>query len=174
MPVTKATSVRIRFSLALLAAMTASLPASLAATTTSSAAKPAAKTQSQGTPEHYLPNRFAGQAGRYYRLIWGIDSLDVKTVESGEIVRFSWRVLDPQLAAILADKRSTPSLEDPEARVQLVVPSMEQIGQLRQSSAPEVGKSYWMAFSNKGRVVKSGHRVNVVIGSFRAEGLVVD
>jgi hypothetical protein len=31
-----------------------------------------------------------------------------------------------------------------------------------------------MAFSNKGRLVKRGDRVNVVIGQFRAEGLVVD
>jgi hypothetical protein len=31
-----------------------------------------------------------------------------------------------------------------------------------------------MAFSNKGRPVKRGDRVDVVIGKFRAEGLVVD
>ena len=32
---------------------------------------------------------------------------------------------------------------------------------------------YWMAFSNKGGFVKPGHRVDVVIGQFKAEGLVV-
>jgi hypothetical protein len=31
-----------------------------------------------------------------------------------------------------------------------------------------------MAFSNKGRLVKRGDRVSVVIGQFRADGLVVD
>jgi hypothetical protein len=51
---------------------------------------------------------------------------------------------------------------------------MEKIGQLRQSSTPEAGKSYWMAFSNKGGLVKRGDHVNLVIGPFRAEGLVVD
>jgi hypothetical protein len=51
---------------------------------------------------------------------------------------------------------------------------MEKIGQLRQSAPPEVGRSYWMAFSNKGRLVKRGDRVNVVVGPFRADGLVVD
>jgi len=55
-----------------------------------------------------------------------------------------------------------------------VVPSLEKVGQLRQSSTPQVGKSYWMAFSNKGRLVKRGDRVSVVIGRFRADGLVVD
>jgi hypothetical protein len=51
---------------------------------------------------------------------------------------------------------------------------MENIGQLRQVATPEAGKSYWMAFSNKGRIVKRGDRVDVVIGPFRAENLVVD
>jgi hypothetical protein len=31
-----------------------------------------------------------------------------------------------------------------------------------------------MVFSNKGRLVKRGDRVNVVIGEFRADGLGVD
>ena len=122
----------------------------------------------------YQPDRFAGRAGDYYRLVWGVDRLVVKWTESGEVIRFSYRVLDPAKAAPLNEKRSEPQLIDPKAGVQLVVPSMEKIGQLRQSTAPEAGKSYWMAFSNKGRLVKRGDRVNVVIGRFRADGLVVD
>ena len=35
-------------------------------------------------------------------------------------------------------------------------------------------KSYWMAFSDKGRLVTRGGCVEVVIGKFRAEGLVVE
>jgi len=53
------------------------------------------------------------------------------------------------------------------------VPSMEKVGQLRQSSTPEAGKSYWMVFSNKGSFVKRGNRVSVEIGRFRVDGLVV-
>jgi len=54
------------------------------------------------------------------------------------------------------------------------VPQMEKIGKLRQSTTPEAGKSYWMAFSNRGRLVKHGDHVIVQIGQFRADGLVVD
>ena len=125
-------------------------------------------------PSRYQPTRFAGRAGEYYRLIWGVDSLSVKWTESGEIIRFNYRALDPGKAKALNDKKSEPSLIDPRAGVSLVVPSMEQVGQLRQSTDPEEGKSYWMAFSNKGRLVKRGDRVTVVIGQFRADGLVVD
>ena len=122
----------------------------------------------------YQPNRFAGRAGKYYELVWGVDSLAVKWTESGEVIRFTYRVLDAGKAKTLNDKKVEPSLIDPQARVKLVVPSMEKVGQLRQSSTPQAGKSYWMAFSNKGRLVKRGDRVNVVIGQFRADGLVVD
>jgi hypothetical protein len=57
--------------------------------------------------------------------------------------------------------------------VKLAVPSLEKIGKLRQSSTPLPGKVYWMAFSNRGGHVKPGHRVDVVIGQFRATSLVV-
>jgi hypothetical protein len=114
------------------------------------------------------------RAIQYYSQVWGVDSLDVKWTESGEVIRFSYRVLDPAKAAVLNDKASEPSLIDPQAGVSLVVPSLEKVGKLRQSSTPEAGKSYWMAFSNKGRIVKKGHRVDVVIGHFRAQGLVVE
>jgi len=137
-------------------------------------AGPSAPKVTAHAPSRYRPDRFAGRAGEYYRLIWGVDSLAVKWTESGEIIRFSYRALDPGKAKALNDKKSEPSLIDPRAGVSLVVPSMEQVGQLRQSADPEEGKSYWMAFSNKGRLVKRGDRVSVVIGQFRADGLVVD
>lgn len=134
----------------------------------------AAPGKSAGGPTRYLPNRFAGRAGVYYKAVWGIDSLSVKWAESGELIRFSWRVLDPEKARVLSDKKVEPSLIDPQAGVSLVIPTMEKVGQLRQSQTPEAGRSYWMVFSNKGRVVKRGHRVNVVVGPFRADNLVVD
>jgi hypothetical protein len=99
-------------------------------------------------PTSSLPDRFAGRAGRHYKLVWGVDALSVKLVESGQIIRFSWRVLDPQKASTLNDKSLEPALVAPQAGVSLVVPQFENIGQMRQSSTPEAGKSYWMAFSS--------------------------
>jgi hypothetical protein len=123
---------------------------------------------------HYQPDRFAGRASKYYQFVWGVDSLSAKWAESGEIIRFSYRVLDADKAAALNEKKNEPALIDPQAGVKLVVPSLEKVGQLRQSGTPEAGRVYWMAFSNKGRLVKRGDRVTVLIGGFRAEGLVVD
>jgi hypothetical protein len=140
----------------------------------SQSAAPAGPSRAGGAASRYQPNRFAGRAGKYYALVWGVDSLSVKAAESGELIRFTYRVLDANKAKALNDKKNEPVLIDPKAGVKLVVPSLEKVGQLRQSSTPEAGRSYWMAFSNKGRLVKRGDRVNVVIGPFRTEGLVVD
>ena len=147
-----------------------SLPSS---STQSQPAAPTAKPSGPVLPQRYRQNRVAARARQYYSLMWGVESLSVKFAESGEIIRFSYRVLDPEKAKPLNDKKSEPSLIDPRAGVKLVVPSLEKIGKLRQSSAPEAGKMYWMAFSNKGGFVKPGHRVDIVIGQFRAEGLIV-
>ena len=149
-------------------APSAKAPTASGAKTTSAPAK------SARPPSRYRPDRFAGRAGSYYRLVWGVDSLAVKWAESGEVVRFTYRVLDPNKAKALNDKKNEPALIDPQAGVKLVVPSMENVGQLRQSAPPEGGKSYWMVFSNKGRLVKRGDHVNVVIGAFHTDGLVVD
>jgi hypothetical protein len=143
-----------------------------AAAVTAAPAPPTATTA--GTPYHYLPNRIPRRAGMYYESVWGVESLGVKLVESGEIVRFTYHVVDADKAKPLNNKKSEPVLIDPQTGVQLVVPTLDKVGQLRQSSTPEAGKSYWMGFSNKGRLVKRGDRVDVVIGQFKAQGLVVE
>jgi len=122
----------------------------------------------------YLAKQMPMRARRYYEGVWGIDTLKVKYTESGELIRFSYNVLDPAKAAALNDAKSEPSLIDPQAGVKLVVPQMEKIGHLRQSSTPIAGRQYWMAFSNSGRRVRPGHRVDIEIGNFHAQGLVVE
>ena len=110
----------------------------------------------------------------YYQGAWGVGELHVKVAESGELIRFNYRVLDPAKAAALNDKKVEPKLYDPQAGVVLTVPQLEKVGALRQSSTPKAGMNYWMAFANPTLVVKRGHRVDVVIGSFRATNLVVE
>lgn len=136
---------------------------------------PADKPAAASTPYRNQPNRIPKRAAAYYEVMWGIGDPNVKAVESGVILRFSYRVLDPEKAKPLSDKKVDPVLISPERGVKLVVPSMEKVGQLRQAPHElEAGKSYWMAFSNSGRVVKPGDRVDIVIGNFRAEGLLVE
>ena len=119
-------------------------------------------------------NGLSRRAERYYQGVWGVGELRVKVAESGQLIRFNYRVLDPEKAVALNDKKAEPELLDAQARVKLSVPQLEKVGKLRQSSTPKPGLTYWMAFSNPTLAVKRGHRVDVVIGSFRATNLVVE
>src|SRR5215469_6920515 len=76
---------------------------------------------------HYRPS-IPQRAQDYYQALWGVDSLTVRSVESGELIRFNYRVVDPVRAEALNDKKSEPYLFDERARVKLVVPSMEKVG----------------------------------------------
>jgi hypothetical protein len=139
-----------------------------------SAPENSAKTVGASVPTHYKPNQPSKRAGEYFGLIWGVEGLNVKAVESGALIRFSYRVIDPSKAGILNDKKVDAFLVAPGLGVRLSVPSLEKVGQLRQGATEEAGKSYWMAFSNPRRTVKRGDRVNIVIGQFHADGLIVE
>ncbi len=112
-------------------------------------------------------------ARQFYAMTYGVDQLWAKVAESGQLVRFNYRVLDAAKAAPLNDRASTPYMFDEQVHAVLQVPTMEKVGPLRQAMPPENGKSYWIVFSNKGNLVKAGHRVSVAIGQFRVDGLIV-
>src|SRR5947208_7908235 len=102
------------------------------APTASGAKTTTASAKSARPPSRYRPDRFAGRAGSYYRLVWGVDSLAVNWAASGEVLRFTYRVLDPNKAKALNDQQNEPVLIDPQAGVLLDARSMENGGQLRQ------------------------------------------
>lgn len=154
---------------------------STATTNSGTPAKPVTSAQPSAPAARPAPvwagsqvNRLSRRADVYYQGAWGVGELHVKVAESGELIRFNYRVLDPAKAAALNDKKVEPKLYDPQAGVVLTVPQLEKVGALRQSSTPKAGMNYWMAFANPTLVVKRGHRVDVVIGSFRATNLVVE
>jgi hypothetical protein len=108
------------------------------------------------------------------RRLWGIDDVHVRSTASGALVRFSYRVVSADKAKILNSKDATPYLVDEQHGLALQVPVMEQVGQLRQVAAPQDGRDYWMAFSNKGRYLKPGNHVTLIVGNLRISGLVVE
>jgi hypothetical protein len=105
---------------------------------------------------------------------FGVDHLRVRSISSGSSLEFRYRVVDPDKAQLLTDKRAKPVMIDQATGNKLEVPTMEKIGELRQTATPEQGREYWMVFANRGKLVRPGQRVDVIIGSFRAEGLTVE
>jgi pyruvate/2-oxoglutarate dehydrogenase complex dihydrolipoamide acyltransferase (E2) component len=140
-----------------------------AASPAAAVAAPAAKTASSrvGVPRSQA-------AAKWYARRYGVDHLQVRTTASGNSLEFRYRVLDLEKAKVLNDKRAVPSLIDVQTGNRLAVPTMEKIGALRQTSTPELGREYWMVFTNPGKMVKPGQRVDIVIGTFRVSGLIVE
>jgi phosphoribosyl 1,2-cyclic phosphodiesterase len=148
-------------------AATVAMPAAKAPATTS-ALPPA----TAGKPHRYQGG--VGQADRYYATMWGVDQLRLKKTSSGELIRFTYRVIDVSRAKIIHDKKAEPHLIDQHTHVMLSVPTLENVGALRQTEAIAKDKDYWVLFSNKGDKVKIGDRVDVVIGDFYVSGLQVE
>ena len=104
----------------------------------------------------------------------GVSDMRARRTNAGNLIRFSYRVTNAELAKALTDKGATPFMVGHTSHAMLEVPVMDKVGPLRQSTRPEEGKEYWMVFSNKGDVIKVGERVSVVIGQFRVDGLLVE
>jgi hypothetical protein len=112
--------------------------------------------------------------GPYFESKWGIDIVGVKLVSSGWMLQFKYRVTDPQKAGALLDSQTKPYLIDGASGARLAVPALENVGELRQATAPQAGRTYFVMFGNANQVVKRGNRVRIEIGSFLAEDLIVE
>jgi hypothetical protein len=111
---------------------------------------------------------------KMYERTWGIRDVHVRETASGSIIRFSYLVVDAAKAKVLNDPKLNPVLSDPASGDKLGVPETENAGKLRQVADPENGREYWMVFLNNNRFVIPGSRVNIAVGTFHAEGLVVE
>jgi hypothetical protein len=116
----------------------------------------------------------SGREALMLRRLWGIDDIHIRSTASGNMLRFSYRVVDADKAKILNDKRAEPYLVVLKTGTRLTVPETEKVGKLRQTATPEYGREYWMVFTNLGRAVEPGDHVDVVIGAFRGKELVVE
>jgi len=112
--------------------------------------------------------------GMFYKRNWGVDVVGVRVVSSGWMLRFDYRVLDEKKAKPLFNKAAKPYLIDEASGARLSVPTMENIGDLRQSPVSATNRIYFMIFGNPGKLVKPGSNVSVVIGDFHVDGLTVN
>ena len=105
---------------------------------------------------------------------WGIEVASLHLSAHGRMVDFRYRVLDPDKAALLGDRKVKATLTDLATGAVLRVPSFPKTGSMRQTAAKmQAGRIYFMLFANTGMPVKTGSRVTLTVGAFTAEGLVV-
>jgi hypothetical protein len=112
--------------------------------------------------------------GLFFKRNWGVEIIGVRPASSGYMLVLRYRMLDPEKAKILNDRKTKAYLIDEATGTVLAVPTMENVGELRPGATPEANRTYFMVFGNPGKLVRVGSRVSLVAGSFRADGLVVE
>jgi len=108
---------------------------------------------------------------------WGIEIQGIRYSAAGYMLDFRYKVMDPEKAVYLLDRRYKPYLVDQKSGARFIVPAPAKVGPLRQSldtGKPITGRTYFVMFANPGQYVKPGSMVTVVIGEFKAEDLKVE
>jgi hypothetical protein len=105
----------------------------------------------------------------------GIRMEGLRLSAAGYILDFRYRVVDPEKAATLLDRKIRPYLLDEASGAQLGVPDTAKLGQLRTSGRNKVAadQDYFILFANPGRFVQAGSKMTLVMGDMRIENLVV-
>ena len=109
----------------------------------------------------------------YMKRKWGVELLFVRETSANYMLEFRYKVLDANKAKPLFERQTKPVLTHVRTGAKLIVPTPAKTGALRNSNPPKTGKVYWMFFANPGKLVKPGDEVNIDIGEFHANGLVV-
>lgn len=112
--------------------------------------------------------------GTYFERMWGIDIIGVRLLSSDWMLQFKYRIIDPEKAKTLMVRQAKPYLVDQVSGAKLAVPAMENIGELRQTPMPTEGRTYFIIFGNANKIVQRGNRVNIEIGSFIADEMIVE
>jgi hypothetical protein len=109
----------------------------------------------------------------YMKRQWGVEVLYVRQTAAGYMLEFRYKVLDSEKAKPLFERQTKPLLTHVESGAKLIVPTPAKTGALRNSNTPLADHTYWMFFANPGKLVQPGEHVNIEIGHFLVEGLVV-
>jgi hypothetical protein len=105
---------------------------------------------------------------------WGVKVLRISLSAEGYMLDFRYRVLNPEKAMPLFDRKIKPVLVDDATGATFAVPEPPKVGALRTTRPPTADRNYFIIFANPGRYIKKGNKVTVVIGDFKAENLVVE
>src|SRR5258707_2600389 len=91
----------------------------------------------RGVVSPYHGMKTSAKAKDYYPAAWGADRLRVNYTSSGNLIRFTYRVVEPKLAKALADHQSTPHPDAPRSHAKLQQPTTVQTSLPRQSGRTE-------------------------------------
>ena len=140
---------------------------------------PAAQTSEQPAENapvaESAPKDTAESRAQELKAKWGIEVVALRLTAAGHMLDFRYKILDPEKAVALMDRKDKPVLIHQDSGKRTGVPKPPKVGRLRQrSNAPKAGRHYFMLFANPGHYFKAGDKVTIEIGKFRAENLMVE
>lgn len=125
----------------------------------------------QPRPQHESTDRELTEAEKEF----GVRVESLRLSSGGYMLDFRYQVQDPEKARPLLERKAKAHLFHPKSGAWMAVPTPPKVGSLRQKTTePEPGRIYFMIFANPGQFLRPGDEVNVVIGDFTAEGVVIE
>ena len=124
------------------------------------------------TESKSLKEKFRWKA--YIKRRWGVEVMHVRQTAAGYMLEFRYKILDPKKAKLLTKRKTKPVLTHVETGAKLVVPAPETTGPMRNTYNQVAGMTYWMLFGNPAKLVKPGDHVDIKIGEFMINGLIVE
>lgn len=106
---------------------------------------------------------------------WGIEVKGIRLAVGGNMLDFRYSVQDPAKAGLIQKERSDAYLLDQATGAKFSLADTLRTGSGRRSGRDlAMGSTYSLNFPNPGHHFKSGSKVTVVMGGFRAKDLTVE
>jgi hypothetical protein len=141
----------------------------------SAPARAGATVASSAQPDASVVAEEAFGAGRVVDK-FGVRLTGVRLTANGYVVDLRYRVLDPDKAQGLLDRKVRPVLVDESTGNRFYVPVPPTVGALRQTSRNKVihtDRDYFMLFANPDRKLQAGSKVALYVGEERFGSLLV-
>ena len=138
--------------------------------------KPAIEWKPPVAPKVSAPSPIDPDQSKEILKKWGVEIISLNLTAAGYMMDFRYRVHDVEKSKIFFDSRIKPYLHVEKSIAKLPVPMAAKVGAFRPTNRGKnikPNKIYYMVFGNPDAHVKSGEKVTLVIGDFKAEHLTV-
>jgi hypothetical protein len=95
---------------------------------------------------------------------WGIEPVHARVTANGYMIEFRYKVVDPEKALILSDRKDFPYMISLKSRAKLSVPYFPTVGYVKSNrSFLHEGRNYSALFSNENRHMLRGDQVKIQV-----------
>lgn len=95
---------------------------------------------------------------------WGVEPIHARVTANGYMIEFRYKVLDPEKALILSDRKDFPYMVSLKSRAKLSVPYFPTVGYVKSNRGfLHKGRNYSAIFSNENRHMLRGDQVKIQV-----------